>query len=130
MSNYNRVIPRDLFNEANLLKCYGQIYINLERISLDDVALHYDDEENGDQFNIAQDESNGGLFITNVHLIVNQVKQKLYRPLNSRDPFPLYLTDENDEDISVFNDDGTFTVEMMNYLKSHSINHSNDQPNL
>ncbi len=27
---YARVIPRDLFNEANLLKCFGNLYLRLE----------------------------------------------------------------------------------------------------
>ncbi len=27
---YKRVIPRDLFNEANLLKCYGALWIALD----------------------------------------------------------------------------------------------------
>jgi hypothetical protein len=29
---YTRVIPRDLFNEANLLKCIGGLYIALEHV--------------------------------------------------------------------------------------------------
>lgn len=33
------------------------------------------------------------------------------RPLNSRLPWPLYATDEQDEETSVFTGDGTFTDE-------------------
>ena len=32
--SYPRVIPRDLFNEASLLKCYGQVYLKLEELGL------------------------------------------------------------------------------------------------
>ena len=43
---YNRVIPRDLFNEANLLKCMGQLYLCLEAANLKYVYLEHD----GDAF--------------------------------------------------------------------------------
>lgn len=109
--SYKRVIPRDLFNEANLLKCYGQIYIQLEQIGLQDNLIHEDDE-----FEVQQT-INGELTVNNIFLEANEREYRFYRPLNSREPYPLYTYDhENDIDVSVFNDDGTFTEEMLKLI--------------
>lgn len=111
--NYRREIPRDLFNEANLLKCYGALYIELESIGLPDVKLVY--RGNG-PFQIAQDSSSGFLTLANVHLIVRGLTCQLSRPLNSRESYPLYLTTE-DDDIEVFTSGGKLTPEMIAFLK-------------
>ena len=109
-----RVIPRDLFNEANLLKMFGQIYLILERLNIQDVELEHD----GEAFAVDQNESTGGLFISNVQLSVRGSKPYIERPLNSREPWPLYLTTEEDgEEISVFDRGGDFTPEMLAYLQ-------------
>jgi hypothetical protein len=111
VSNYYRVIPRDLFNEANLLKCYGQIYLNLERLNLPGVELVHDDEA----FDIEQSCDDGSTFIVNVALMVRGFHAPLFRPLNSRDAWPLYMATDED-DIAVFNDDGAFSEEMLRFL--------------
>lgn len=97
---YRRVIPRDLFNEGNLLKCYGQLYLCLEKLDIPEeyVRLVHMDEMDMDMtgegqtipFIISQDESDGSLTIDNVMLQVDKEPVHLYRPLNSREPFPLY----------------------------------------
>lgn len=111
--SYARVIPRDLFNEANLLKCYGQIFINLETADVPGVELEHD----GEAFDIQQDAGCGGTLIANVTLKVRGESCFLHRPLNSRERWPLYLTTDNEDEISVFADDGSFSLEMMDYLK-------------
>lgn len=112
--SYTRVIPRDLFNEANLLKCYGRIYINLENTrDVADVELEHD----GDAFDVQQDEASGGLYVANVKLKVRGKPCQLHRPLNSREAWSLYLTDENDDELSVFADNGDFSVEMVTFLQ-------------
>ena len=112
--SYTRVIPRDLFNEANLLKCYGQIYIALETAMAPDAELVDGDTEEG--FHITQDE-NGGLTITNVNLVVRGQVQRLSRPLNSREAFPLYLETDDGDEIEVFSAGGQFTPEMLVFLR-------------
>ena len=107
--SYRRVIPRDLFNEANLLKCYGQIYLNLERVHGVNAELIND----GEAFAVVQDESSGSLTLENVRLLINGEEQKLHRPLNTREPWSLYLTDPDDEEISVFGEDGSFSADML-----------------
>jgi len=111
--SYKRVIPRDLFNEASLLKCYGRIYLNLETADLPDVEL----EHNGGAFDVQQDLGSGGLSVANCLLKVRGRVCRLYRPLNSRDDWPLYLADENDEEIEVFAEDGSFSSEMTDFLR-------------
>jgi hypothetical protein len=109
MMSYYRVIPRDLFNEANLLKCYGQIYLNLERIHVVNAELIND----GRAFEVIQAEYDGSLTLRNVKLLINGEEHRLHRPLNSRESWPLYLTDKDDEEVSVFNEDGSFTSDML-----------------
>ncbi len=111
--SYIRVIPRDLFNEANLLKCYGKIYINLEMLNLPGVELEHD----GDPFDIRQDESSGAIYAANVHLMVRGSPCTLMRPLNSREPWPLIMVDERENEISVFDDEGNFSPEMLEFLR-------------
>jgi hypothetical protein len=108
--SYSRVVPRDLFNEGNLLKCYGQIYLNLEKMGLEDRLRH-----DGEAFRIAFNEGTGGLSLANVKLIVHGEDCILERPLNSRGNYPLYLLQE-DAEIEVFLEDGSFTPEMVAFL--------------
>lgn len=110
---YIRVIPRDLFNEANLLKCLGRIFINLESADLPNVELAHD----GEAFDVQMDESSGALYARNVVLIVRGEPCRLERPLNSREGWPLKLIDEHDEGTDVFNEDGSFSEEMLAFLR-------------
>jgi hypothetical protein len=112
--SYDRVIPRDLFNEAGLLKCYGQIYLELEKLNNADVTLVEGDI--GDGFRIEQDASDGSISLANVHLLVRGEFCTLSRPLNARSPYPLYLTTVEDDVLTVFTDDGRFTDEMKAFL--------------
>lgn len=113
---YIRIIPRDLFNEANLLKCYGQIYINLETSCTPHVVL--EPEAVHEPFDVVQDEDSGNLSIANVQLMVNGMAQRLYRPMNSRQPWPLYTLNQAGDEISVFDDTGKFTQELLDYFES------------
>lgn len=117
---YIRVIPRDLFNEANLLKCYGQIYLNLERIRADAELVEDETLEAGAPFRVSQD-LDGNLTVLNVFLRVRGVRVPLRRPLNARAPYPLYMryqnADGDEDELPVFNDDGTFSDEMLKFLK-------------
>lgn len=115
MIGYRRVIPRDLFNEGNLLKCYGQLYIELERMRLEHLLVQ---RSEAGPFVIQQSQDDGSLSITNVTLIAHGRPCLLYRPLNSRAPYPLWLLspDGATDDVCVFKDDGSFTDEMRDFL--------------
>lgn len=120
---YLRVIPRDLFNEANLLKCYAQLYLQLERLNLPHVRFEFLDEGAAVPFDVRQDPDDGSITVRNIQLTVRRPLQlygeqpDLRRPLNSREPWPLYLQNRFEEEIAVFNDDGTLTSEMLDFLK-------------
>jgi len=114
---YQREIPRDLFNEASLLKCLGRIYINLETAELPDVKLEHD----GGAFDIQQDFGSGRLYVTNMQLKLGDTAFRLERATNSREPWPLYLVDEDDNDIDVFNADGSFSEELKAFLRAASL---------
>lgn len=111
---YVRVIPRDLFNEGNLLKCYGQLYLNLEKMGMEDCLVY----EDGGPFRVIQDQSDGSIYLSNVQLIVRGEVIPLRRPLNSRDPYPLYAEiDPENVSIRVFNAMGDFSADMRDFLK-------------
>lgn len=107
---YTRVIPRDLFNEANLLKCYGQLYLGLEHLGMEGCLQH-----DCQAFQIEQSEADGSLTVANVTLTVRGQICSLSRPLNSRREYPLYLQN-GDDVIEVFANHGQLSDEMLDFL--------------
>lgn len=109
---YNRVIPRDLFNESKLLKCLGKLYIAAERHTPGHVLVRFVDGaldgQCHDGFGVTQDQSDGSMYAQNVAVYVNNKRVIVATPLNSRDDLPLYAQ-WDDEFIPVFKNDGTLT---------------------
>ena len=105
---YTRVLPRDLFNEASLLKCYGRLWIELDRVT----GRSWFDQEEVPRFEVDQDPSSGSLSITNIRFIADGREYPLFRPLNARGSWPLYLN-AGDDDIAVFDEHGRLTPEML-----------------
>lgn len=118
MSKYERVLPRDRFNEASLLKCYAQLWIALEEKQ--DKGKGQFVQESVDHFDIDQDPSSGGIYIGNLTFTIDGVKHYLARPLNSRDHWPLYVVgnefDPDFEEVKVFDDQGNLSEEMIRLL--------------
>lgn len=112
--SYLRVIPRDLFNEASLLKCYGRLYLALEKLGMEHQLVHF-----GNAFRVDQNEADGSISIANVALAVRGWRVTLFRPLNARAPWPLWAR-LNDEDCQVFDDAGQLTPEMLEFLLDSS----------
>jgi hypothetical protein len=110
---YRRVIPRDLFNEANLLKCLGQLYLKLEPGGHNAVLHHARPNED---FGVTQSDADGSISVRNVVLFVRDEIVLLHRPLNSREPYPLYATTPEDEEIAVFNDFGDLTDSFLAFI--------------
>jgi hypothetical protein len=114
--SYTRVIPRDLFNEAKLLKCLGQLALLLHegkgiRWPL---WLVFADPEKG--FVIDQNTASGGLFCTNLTLYLKEMEVCLFSVYNSKSPFPLLFDGGNDGEGDVFNDDGSLSEEFSQWL--------------
>lgn len=126
MSNYLRVIPRDLFNEANLLKCYGRLWIVLDETAGHGARFETDAVPS---FEIEQDPSNGAIYVGNVRLSVYGTYCRLTRPLNSRRSWALYAEPEGDdaEPVDVFNEDGNLTADMLAFIHQNIQPGSNEQ---
>jgi hypothetical protein len=101
---YRRVIPRDLFNEGSLLTCLGKLWIRLE--GRDNARLVHHDEDGA--FVVHQDPSDGSIRCCSVTLFIRDgLPVRLFRPLNSRDPWPLWAHDEvAEDDLRVFEEEG------------------------
>ena len=92
--SYLRVIPRDLFNEGNFLKCWGQIA--LLTMDSEEIEIFHDDKA----FRLEQDED-GWLYAKNLVLLIHKKSFMVTRPINSRDPWPVYLVDGREHNICV-----------------------------
>lgn len=114
--SYVRVLPRDLFNEADLLKCMGRLWIELDRLGTVGARIV---EEDVPSFMIEQDDSDGSIYVSNVTFEIDGVAHRLRRPLNARGAYPLMdLGPDDDFDpIPVFNDDGSFSESFSASLK-------------
>lgn len=108
-----RVIPRDLFNDGNLLMNMGTLYLRLETLGLEDRL-----EGDGQQYSIYSDDC-GNSYIDNVVLSnVDGEQINLERPLNSRERFPLeFFNKDEEESQPVFTDEGELTQNFIAYIK-------------
>lgn len=116
MGQYVRVLPRDLFNEADLLKCYGRLWILLDETSGHSARF---EEEDVSEFDIVQDEGSGALTVRNLTFTVRGIKHSISRPLNARSPWPLWLGCDDDPDfdeIRIFDESGSLSSEMTSYI--------------
>lgn len=109
--SYARVIPRDLFNESSLLKCCGRLYIVLEGVKCGSTVGFQDDDLQGG-FDIVQREDDGSIYIANLPFEIGGDLYRLTRPLNSRQPWPLYaekIGDPEFEPVPLFDTTGNLT---------------------
>lgn len=104
---YARVIPRDLFNEADLLKCLGRLSVVLGETPRHRAELAH--VPCTGPFVVEQDPSDGSISCSNVALTVAGEAVHLFRGLNSRYAWPLWArfgsTDDPD-DVEVFSPTG------------------------
>lgn len=99
---YQRVLPRDAFNEANLLKCIGQLTL----LVLDKPPFGLTYEYDGQPFDIRMDDC-GELSVSNIQFYLNNEPVFFTRPLNSRAPWPLYEAETGNP---VFDDNGNYIL--------------------
>lgn len=116
-ANYARVIPRDLFNEGDLLNCLGRLWIKLDE-NRDHRARLTAGGPDGivNSFTIEQDPADGSISCPCVMLWWPTVepmffRPHLFRPLNARDKWPLWLRYGDQDDIRVFDLDGELSPE-------------------
>lgn len=115
--NYTRVVPRDLFNEAKLLKCLGQLFliyhdgVDANKSSLPvGFRIEHDDSEAAG-FSVVQNQDDGGLEVANINCSYKGFRIRLYSSYNSRQAYPLNYDIEggNTPSGEVFNEDGSLS---------------------
>jgi hypothetical protein len=111
--SYGRVVPRDLFNEANLLKCLGKIEIYSDSLLRGLITTEFDNRP----FEIEMNPDDGSIYCENFK-VFNRYGDEitLYVPLYSREQWPLYFRGEEDE--KALDGFGKPTKEFLEYLKS------------
>jgi hypothetical protein len=112
-TKYERVIPRDLFNESKLLKCMGRLIL-LIHDNLIPVEMMFKD--NGKPFKIAlMDE--GALTIVNLRIFIKGQSFIFKTIYNSKANYPLYV--ERDYcDYLVFDEKGEFDKQFVDFCNS------------
>lgn len=112
---YTRVIPRDLFNEAKLLKCLGQLSLLIHNGMCPMRVIHDADRFVG--FAIDQDQSDGSFYCSNLKFYFKRdgkdVEARFRTSLNSRENYPLCTTTPEGEEIGVFEADGGLTEDFL-----------------
>ena len=110
MINYQRVLPRDLFNEAKLLEQIGRVCLAIHENVL--TRLSFDND--GSSFDI-QLSDEGSLYISNLDFLdAENLPVNFTTNYNSRLKNPLLAHDlETEEDYFVFDDQGNFTSQFL-----------------
>src|SRR5687767_11367563 len=115
MSNYYRVIPRDLFNEAKLLKCMGKLVLCIEDRMIEGLVVAHC----GDAFEVVQNQADGSISLENIQVYIkgkNGHSLELSTPLNSKEAWPMQAT-IGDNCIDVFTEQGELTQEFKDIIK-------------
>lgn len=114
--SYQRVIPRDLFNEAKLLKCLGQLALLIHDGVRIPRGLTLEHETPEDGFQIEQNQDSGALYCCNLECFCDGRLIGLSTPYNSKDAFPLRFVRGDDDEGRVFNEDGSLSDEFRELL--------------
>jgi hypothetical protein len=114
--NYKRVIPRDLFNEANLLKCLGQIALLVHDYGNAYPKLLIDADYYETCGASIYQTDDGELYTNNVSLYIDGAKYTVLRKLNSREAYPVFII-YNDEYIDIFTKTGKFSKEFLKLIQ-------------
>ena len=117
---YHRVIPRDLFNEAKLLKCLGRLALLIH--DNHPVTVKYDMEmelkEPQEGFTAYQ-QADGGLYVGNVAFYIRGEQCPLWTAYNNRDNYPLWCEVHDGTDhVLVFDEDGNFHPDFIAALEA------------
>ena len=107
--SYYRILPRDAFNDANLLKCMAKLTMLIEDGKIPWLTFTYDNKP----FNIQQNPHDGNTYVANISIYCKHDDAGpliLTRPMNSREPWPLYIESEHGGVFPVFSAEGEFIL--------------------
>lgn len=110
METYTRVIPRDFFNEAKLLKCMGLLALKILDCQLPE-GLDIRIEESGEPFDIQLTDS-GNLHVSNYSVTINDIPVWFGTVYNSKSNYPL-VAEVNGQELRVFTETGEFDSEFI-----------------
>jgi hypothetical protein len=116
MMSYQRVTPRDLFNEAKFLKCLGALAVLIYDKTVDGLTLEHD-TSNSPGFLIDQDASSGHLYSPNLHLYIFGEPHRLFTTYNNKAAYPLYLETPSEDIIEVLDEYGKPAHALLQYLE-------------
>lgn len=108
--SYKRVIPRDLFNEAKLLKCLGKLSMAIND-GVPACPLLTVEYKSLDKGFVIDNDIDGNIFVTNLKFQVDGENIHVSSPLNCRSNWPLEYIDDEGTPIDVFTEDGSFSDE-------------------
>lgn len=116
--SYARVIPRDFFNEAKLLKCLGQLALKILDRQLPE-GIDIQITETGEPFRIELDDS-GYLYVANYPCTINGSNVWFATTYNNKRAYPLLCMTDGEETI-VFDDNGNFDQDFINTFKAKQL---------
>lgn len=112
---YTRVIPRDFFNEAKLLKCMGILSLKILDSQLPE-GIEIEIEENYDPFEVNLTDD-GILFVSNYNVVINGTPVFVGTRYNSKSNLPFVLVVDYTE-YEIFSEEGKFTDEFIEIAKT------------
>lgn len=112
-TEYIRVIPRDLFNEAKLLKCIGRLCL-LIHDRLTPVEMSFDDGIEKFEIGLMDD---GHLAVANLPIFIMGWPYRFKTQYNSKSNYPL-LVEYNYCEHRVFDEAGEWDQEFLDFCKS------------
>lgn len=116
-TRYERVIPRDLFNEGKLLKCVGRLALLIhERNTPVDIQILEDVGYMDQGFRIGLWED-GYLSIYNMQIRIKDIPHTFRTVYNSKANYPLYAFRDNTETL-VFDEAGNWDQEFIDYCNT------------
>jgi hypothetical protein len=116
ITDYTRVIPRDFFNEAKLLKGMGLLALKILDCQLPEkIGIDITNEE-GEPFDIQLTED-GLLFVANYRVTVNNVDVFVGSRYNSKSNFSLVAVVDYCEYL-IFEEDGKFSEEFITQFQN------------
>lgn len=115
MKTYTRVAPRDLFNEAKLLKCLGRLALLVVDHMAPEGLTFYD---SGEPYLPEQDTGSGDIYCKQgIRFSFRGHELILFSVYNSKDAYPLFWISNEGEEITVFNNLGDFRSEFLEKLQ-------------
>lgn len=115
-----KVAPRDIFNDANYLKNLSFLLAKIKIGELPGLGCSATEKDILSPHFLTIDDSSGDTFSPNGTFFKIDTNESLNlgRPANSRNPFPVFFTDEDYGIYDVFYDDGSLRSDLDDILTS------------